>query len=211
MQSVHLINYVKNLAENNENNDDSSLNMHKKFLSAEKAFSVKKRKPKRACINVGGVKFIILWKILERLPNSRLGKLRNAINLQGILMLCDDYKEDDEYFFDRNPDSFACILNFFLTDKLHLMENCCVLWFQDELDYWGIHENCLDLCCHEEYQQKKHDALKEVHEANYIEKNKNLFVIDRDQPLKLRIWNLMEDSHSSTAARVSVFFKIPYK
>ena len=114
-----------------------------------------------AFINIGGVKFTILWNtLLERLPNTRLAKLREAKNLDEILKLCDEYR-DNEYFFDRNPYSFTFIMNLIETGKLHF-ENECVFAIQEDFDYWDINESFLDTCCQQKYIQKKQDIFQEI-------------------------------------------------
>ena len=43
---------------------------------------------RRVVLNIGGIKHDVRWKTLEKLPNSRLGKIRFAKNLIEIQNLC---------------------------------------------------------------------------------------------------------------------------
>ena len=70
--------------------------------------------------------------------------------------LCDDYSATDkEYYFDRNPGVFHCVLNFYLTGHIHVMEELCVFSFNQEIEYWGIQELYLASCCSSWFQERK--------------------------------------------------------
>lgn len=162
---------------------------------------------RRLILNVGGVKHEIMWKTLERLPRSRLGKLRYAQSATEIYELCDDYDLDEnEFFFDRNPRSFSSILNFYRTGKLHLVDDMCVLSFHDDLCYWGIHEFYLEPCCQHKYHQRKELVLEEIRKEEetlkerIIEENFGLIC----PSMRKKVWDLMEKPQTSRGARVSV-------
>lgn len=75
----------------------------------------------------------------------------NSLN-ESIMTLCDDYDPClTEFFFDRHPRSFATILNFYRTGKLHLVEEMCVMSYSEDLIYWGIDELYLEGCCQQKY------------------------------------------------------------
>lgn len=86
--------------------------------------------------------------VLERFPQTRLGRLLCCSSKEAILELCDDFSPSDmEYYFDRSPCFFCYILNFYLTGKIHLVDGLCVVSFCQEIEYWGIKERHLDICC----------------------------------------------------------------
>lgn len=92
----------------------------------------------RVLINVGGQRHEIMWSTLNRIPNTRLGKLQSCVTHEQITAMCDDYDiSRKEFFFDRHPLAFASIIDFYRTGKLHLLDDICVLSFTDELEFWG--------------------------------------------------------------------------
>ena len=78
--------------------------------------------------------------LVSRYPNTRLGRLMMADNVDKVLALCDEFVPGNppEYFFDRNPVNFPAILNVYRTDKFHMIEAGCALVFQKDLEYWAI-------------------------------------------------------------------------
>ena len=107
-------NYLENL--NNGNNQMISFpaedNSSYSYLSPPAAedqpvpdpFIISKSRQlnKRVTLNVGGVRHEVLWRMLEQLPDSRLGLLSRARTHQQIMKLCSDYSlVDNEFFFDR--------------------------------------------------------------------------------------------------------------
>ena len=51
----------------------------------------------------------------------------------------DSYSLDEnEFYFDRDPMTFSIILNYYRTDKLHCVDEVCVLDFAAELEFWQV-------------------------------------------------------------------------
>eukprot|EP01114_Cavostelium_apophysatum_P019143 TRINITY_DN6082_c0_g1_i1.p1 TRINITY_DN6082_c0_g1~~TRINITY_DN6082_c0_g1_i1.p1 ORF type:complete len:337 (+),score=61.78 TRINITY_DN6082_c0_g1_i1:58-1068(+) len=92
----------------------------------------------RVTLNVGGKKFETYASTLAKFPESLLGAMFHPRNSH--LRKLDS---TGEYFFDRSPQVFESILNFYRTGKLRLVPGVSRLMLEDELDYWQLPSECL--------------------------------------------------------------------
>ena len=152
-------------------------------------------------INVGGKKFETQKETLEKVPNSKLSKLlkesKHFISDRG------------EYFFDRDPQVFAAILNYHRVGELHLPRDFCSMTVRHELKFWDIDEDNLEQCCWLRYQEQiekqkvleklDHTAIA-IHAPETWENSKACCPCW--QKWRPRIWSFLDDPQSSKWAKV---------
>ncbi|VDP97465.1 unnamed protein product [Trichobilharzia regenti] len=174
-------------------------------LSPVPVLSTPSSRSRRALLNVGGFRHEILWQTVDRYPNTRLGRIRQATTMEELLNLCDDYDPVcREYFFDRNPTTFSTILNFYRSKTLHYNDSICVMDFKAELLYWGVNEGLIQACCSHRYHQQKDMIEEEIrkeeicfHQSTTVDE----FGSGCYANLKRQGWDLLEKPHTSRAAR----------
>lgn len=111
---------------------------------------------KRLIINVGGVRFETYRETLKLLSETRLANLsKTNSDFDPVI---------NEFFFDRDPVSFAAILNYYRSGKLHVPLDVCGNQFYEELCFWGISERYIQPCCWTNYSIKRDcdEILKKV-------------------------------------------------
>ena len=81
----------------------------------------------------------------ERFPDTLLGSPEREY-----------FRDADtgEFFFDRDPDLFRHILNYYRTGRIHMPRDVCFTAFVDELAYFGIRADIVADCCHEDYEDR---------------------------------------------------------
>ncbi|XP_059212234.1 potassium voltage-gated channel subfamily S member 3-like [Centropristis striata] len=171
-------------------------------------------------LNVGGVQHEVNPDMLLRFPHTRLARLLRCQSEAAILELCDDYSPSEkEYYFDRNPRIFLCVLNFYHTGRIHMMEEVCVFSFSQEIEYWGIQELHLSPCCTYWYHERKEyidDGDWDVRsddqqQPSFDSSFEELSALDKDlakfqgawcAEVRSYIWLRLEDPGHSTGSKI---------
>lgn len=153
-----------------------------------------RRKPEdeKILINVSGRRFETWRNTLEKYPDTLLGSAER-----------DFFFDEDscEYFFDRDPEIFRHILNYYHTGKLHYPKHECLLSYDDELSFFGILPDVIGDCCYEEYRDRK----RENHERLMDDKLSENGEANQGPPLtnvREKMWRAFENPHTSTSALV---------
>ncbi|KAM9842988.1 delayed-rectifier potassium channel regulatory subunit KCNS3-like [Aulostomus maculatus] len=170
-------------------------------------------------VNVGGFKQRMEHDVLKRFPQTRLGRLLCCSSKEAILELCDDFSPAEmEFYFDRSPSFFCYVLNFYLTGKLHLVDGLCVISFIQEIEYWGLMERHLDLCCSSRFHelldlaedggwdQRSNDQQvpstdSSMEELSTSEQDILLFEGSWCEDIRRSIWIRLENPAHSTSAK----------
>ncbi|XP_026114281.1 potassium voltage-gated channel subfamily C member 1 [Carassius auratus] len=166
--------------------------------------------PMKACdgssekivINVGGVKYETHTSTLMALPGSRLANL------------VDTNKPPSELFFDRNPEVFGHVLQYYRSGKLHCPTNFCGLLLEEEFAFWGVSGTDVEPCCWATFRQNKDtvEALAQI-EPSVMEKEEGPGQNHQSRNSRAwmqKIWALFDHPYSSFTAKViaiiSLFF-----
>ncbi|XP_061751682.1 potassium voltage-gated channel subfamily F member 1-like [Nerophis ophidion] len=158
-------------------------------------------------VNIGGVRVVLFGDVLNRYPESRLAELLNsssAHNDELISSLCDDFDPNrKEFYFDRDPDAFKCIMDVYYLDEIHIKRGICPICFIKEMEFWKIDQSVLDDCC-KSYLSEKEGELKDIAGKvkvilEDLEEDQNASGTQQCQRV---VWRLMEKPGSSFPARV---------
>ena len=90
-------------------------------------------------LDVGGTLFVTTSKTLASVPDTRLSALSKSS--------AEFSKETNSYFFDRNPELFNWVLDYYRTGELHLPKNVCGAAIRNEMEYWQIGSGSISDCC----------------------------------------------------------------
>lgn len=147
-------------------------------------------------LNVSGRRFQIRDYFLSIYPNTLLGsKARN--------IFYDKIK--NEFFFDRDPDTFRYIWNFYHSGQLHCPRDDCVQSFLDEVAFFGLDISMLCECCWFETFEAAYERLnkrREEQEAKDKEAAKAVHSIDPNASFREKVWLTLKEPSVSLYAKI---------
>lgn len=142
-------------------------------------------------LNVSGTKFQTWRDTLERHPDTLLGSSERDFFY---------HEATYDYFFDRDPEIFRYILNFYRTGKLHYPQQECVSAYDEELAFFGIIPEVMGDCCYEEYKDRRRENLERIQDDEESDQSKDLISVEIG--LRESMWRAFENPHISTMALV---------
>lgn len=113
----------------------------------------------RVFINIGGIRHETYRSTLKNIPDTRLSWIAEESATHSP-----DYDPvNKEFFFDRHPQVFSHILNYYRTGNMHVPYDVCGPLFEEELQYWGMDDTQVESCCWTTYRQHRdaQETLKE--------------------------------------------------
>lgn len=152
----------------------------------------RKAEDEKLTINVSGRRFETWRNTVEKYPDSLLGSNEREFFYD---------EELNEYFFDRDPDIFRHILNYYRTGKLHYPKHECLTLYDEELAFFGIIPDVIGDCCYEDYRDRKRENAERLLDDKLSENGG-----DAKAPpiveIRPRMWRAFENPHTSTSALV---------
>ncbi|GMS82085.1 hypothetical protein PENTCL1PPCAC_4260, partial [Pristionchus entomophagus] len=154
-------------------------------------------------VNVGGRKAkLSMEKLFAHNTNTRLSIFATKSHVERLTD-CDAYFDDTgEYYFERSPIIFECVLDFYLIGKLHRPFDVCPMRLRYELDFWRIPMGKMAPCCTLDENSNNHG--KKEQENGFIESSypPSAFERVRYGPFRLKAWSFLENPRSSSGAKV---------
>lgn len=150
-----------------------------------------RREDEKFVINVSGRRFETWRNTVEKYPDTLLGSSERDFFYD---------EQSKEYFFDRDPDIFRHILNYYRTGKLHYPKHECLMAYDEELAFFGIIPDVIGDCCYEDYRDRKRENAERMLDDRISETNGEKEQEQRS--LREQMWRAFENPHTSTAALV---------
>ncbi|EDO31311.1 predicted protein, partial [Nematostella vectensis] len=147
---------------------------------------------RRVVLNISGRKFETWETTLEKYPETLLGG-------KGKDSFYD--KEKQEYFFDRDPVFFRHVLNYYRKGKLHFSLEECGKFYKEELKFFKISPDNVDLCCFEEFEESVSLNFRKPRPPG--ESRCDCSVQKVRKSLRQRVWDLFENPYNSSLGKIT--------
>lgn len=143
-----------------------------------------RREDEKFVINVSGRKFETWRNTVEKYPDTLLGSSERDFFYD---------EQTKEYFFDRDPDIFRHILNYYRTGKLHYPKHECLMAYDEELAFFGIIPDVIGDCCYEDYRDRKRENAERMLDDRISETNGEKELEQRS--LREQMWRAFESPY----------------
>ena len=147
-------------------------------------------------LNVSGRRFQINDYFLSVYPSTLLGGKARSFFYD---------KVRNEFFFDRDPDSFRYIWNFYHSGQLHCPREECLQSFLDEVAFFGLDVTMLCDCCWQETFGPAYDKLTKRRgekEAAEKEAAEAMIVLAPNATLREKVWITLQEPSFSLIAKI---------
>ncbi|KAM3724271.1 putative voltage-gated potassium channel [Dirofilaria immitis] len=158
-------------------------------------------------LNIGGSHFRIRYSTIQyRCPTSLLADFCRETHATRVEN-CNGYLSDTrEYFFERSGKLFEPIYDFLTTGHFHRTSDICLERLFNELDFWRIKKDFFAPCCMTIMISESDDDESPISDKDSDSYNQFDGVCCNEQRRKL--WLLMEDPSTSTAAKIFALISI---
>ncbi|XP_007538427.1 potassium voltage-gated channel subfamily F member 1 [Erinaceus europaeus] len=156
-------------------------------------------------VNVGGVRQVLDGDLLSRYPETRLAELLHCLagGYDTIFSLCDDYDPGRrEFYFDRDPDAFKCVVEVYYFGEVHMKKGICPICFKGEMDFWKVDLKFLDDCCKSHLHEKREELEEIARRVQLILDDLGADGAGGWRRCQKCVWKFLEKPESSCAARV---------
>lgn len=157
-------------------------------------------------VNVGGVRQVLYGDLLSQYPETRLAELINCLagGYDTIFSLCDDYDPGKrEFYFDRDPDAFKCVIEVYYFGEVHMKKGICPICFKNEMDFWKVDLKFLDDCCKSHLSEKREELEEIARRVQLILDDLGVDAAEgRWRRCQKCVWKFLEKPESSCPARI---------
>ncbi|XP_052822834.1 potassium voltage-gated channel protein Shal isoform X2 [Octopus bimaculoides] len=148
-----------------------------------------KRGDNKMLINVSGRRFETWRTTLEKYPDTLLGSNEKEFFYD---------EETKEYFFDRDPEFFRHVLNYYRTGKLHYPKHECIQSYDEEMSFFGIMPDLIGDCCYEDYKDRRRENSERLLDDKASENGDSTPAVT----IREKFWRAFENPHIGTTALV---------